>query len=292
MPQFPFDLSDDAAYELWCQQKLQDYPSSLDDLVVEIQDPAALTAAEHEALLQRVRKWNMAIYASARGDDPDKELIRALGHQFGLQRLDHNMCADEDAITSLKVQPDALHKGYIPYSNRPIAWHTDGYYNDLQHQIHGLLLHCVQPADEGGANDLLDHEILYMQLRDINPEYIRALMHPQAMTIPPNIAAGKELRPARSGPVFIQLPGGQLHMRYTDRSRSIEWRDDPLTREAVAELKQLLRADSPFHFNGTLQSGQGLISNNVLHTRSGFEDDEAHPRILYRARYFDRISGG
>jgi hypothetical protein len=87
------------------------------------------------------------------------------------------------------------------------------------------------------------------------------------------------------------LPGGQLHMRYTDRSRSIEWRDDPLTREAVAALKQILHGDSPYRFTGTLQSGQGLISNNVLHTRSGFEDDDAHPRILYRARYFDRIQG-
>ncbi len=291
MTPFPFDLSDTAGYERWCEQKLRDYPASLDDLVVEIRDPAALTPAEHEALLHRVRKCNMAIYASARGDDPDKGLIRALGHQFGLQRLDHNMGADDDAITSLKVQPDALHRGYIPYSTRPIAWHTDGYYNDLDHQILGLLLHCVQPAAAGGANDLLDHEILYLQLRDLNPEYIRALMHPQAMTIPPNIVDGEELRPARSGPVFMRLPQGQLHMRYTDRSRSIEWRDDPLTREAVAELKRLLRATSPYHFRGTLQSGQGLISNNVLHTRSGFEDDEARPRILYRARYFDRIAG-
>ena len=37
-----------------------------------------------------------------------------------------------------------------------------------------------------------------------------------------------------------------------------------------------------------LQSGQGLICNNVLHTRSGFETDS--PRLLYRARYFDRIA--
>ncbi len=290
-PPFPFDLDDSAAYERWCEWKLTGYPTDLGDLVVEIRDPAALTPAEHDALLQRVRKTNMALYASARGDDPDKELIRALGRQFGLQRLDHNMCADDDAITSLRVQPDALHQGYIPYSDRPIAWHTDGYYNDLDHQILGLLLHCVQPAAKGGANELLDHEILYMQLRDLDPEYVRVLMHPEAMTIPANVVDGEELRPARTGPVFMRLPGGQLHMRYTDRSRSIAWRDDPLTREAVDALKRLLRTRSPYHFEGTLQSGQGLVSNNVLHTRSGFDDDPERPRILYRARYFDRIAG-
>jgi len=284
----PFDLDNEIAYSTWRDRKLESYPESLADLVVEIGDPMQLTAAEHAAILKRVRKANMAIYVSTRGDDPDKELIRSLGRQYGLEYLDHNMGADDDAITSLKVQPDALHKGYIPYSNRPIAWHTDGYYNRLKQQILGLLLHCVQPAAQGGANQLLDHEILYIQLRDEKPEYIGALMHAEAMTIPPNRVDREELRPARSGPVFTILPGGQLHMRYTDRSRSIEWRDDPLTREAVKRLKELLKTDSPYRFEGTLQSGQGLISNNVLHTRSGFEDGE-RPRTLYRARYFDRI---
>ncbi|MCP5430235.1 MAG: taurine catabolism dioxygenase TauD, partial [Chromatiaceae bacterium] len=39
--------------------------------------------------------------------------------------------------------------------------------------------------------------------------------------------------------------------------------------------------------------GWGLISNNVLHDRSGFEDDPdpARKRLLYRARYYDRIRG-
>jgi len=35
----------------------------------------------------------------------------------------------------------------------------------------------------------------------------------------------------------------------------------------------------------------GVICNNVLHTRSAFRDDPAHPRLLYRARYYDRIRG-
>ncbi len=32
-------------------------------------------------------------------------------------------------------------------------------------------------------------------------------------------------------------------------------------------------------------------SNNVLHDRAGFSDDESHRRLLYRARYYDRIAG-
>ncbi len=286
----PFDLLNESAYQHWKESKLSDYPEQIDQLVVEIGNPHSLSAGEHQAVLKLCKRTNMAIWSGLTGHDSDKNIIRDLGRCFGLEHLDHNMCADNDAITSLTVQDDALHLGYIPYSNRPIAWHTDGYYNPLDHQIHGLLLHCVQPADEGGENELLDHEIVYLLLRDENPDYISALMHPEAMTIPANIVDGKELRPARTGPVFAIYPDGHLHMRYTDRSRSIEWREDPLLKKALASLKKILKTPSRWHFNGKLEAGQGLISNNVLHTRTGFADHK-HSRLLYRARYFDRIQG-
>jgi alpha-ketoglutarate-dependent taurine dioxygenase len=286
----PFALDNATAFARWRDNKLENYPSDISQLIVEIGDPRQLSTSEHEKLLSLCRKTNMAIWAGLSGHDADKAIIRSLGQKFGLEHLDHNMCADNDAITSLTVQSDALRQGYIPYSNRPIAWHTDGYYNRLQRQIHGLLLHCVQPADAGGENDLLDHEIVYLQLREENPDYIRALMHPQAMTIPANEVEGEELRPARTGPVFAIYPDGHLHMRYTDRSRSIEWLDNALLQEAVARLKQILRTPSPWHFKGKLEAGQGLLCNNVLHTRGAFTDGE-HARLLYRARYFDRIAG-
>ncbi len=284
----PFDLDQESAYKAWREAKLKDYPESLGDLVVEIKDPRNLSDSEYQEIHRLCRKANMAIWAGLSGHDSDKNIIRNLGRRFGLEHLDHNMCADEDAITSLTVQADALHQGYIPYTTRPIAWHTDGYYNQLDHQIHGLLLHCVNPAAEGGENDLLDHEIVYLLIRDKNPDFIRALMHPRAMTIPANIAEGKELRPARSGPVFAVYPDGHLHMRYTDRTRSIGWGEIPLLGEAVDFLKQTLRTRTAWHYRGKLQAGQGLVSNNVLHTRSGFED-HGQQRLLYRARYFDRI---
>jgi hypothetical protein len=89
--------------------------------------------------------------------------------------------------------------------------------------------------------------------------------------------------------VFSIRPDGRLHMRYTDRSRNIAWRDDPLSAEAVTCLKQVLQTPSPWHVTGRLEPGWGLISNNVLHTRTGFTDG-AKPRLLYRARYYDRIA--
>ena len=114
------------------------------------------------------------------------------------------------------------------------------------------------------------------------------------MTIPANIEDNVEIRPAQTGPVFsVARDTGALHMRYTARTRSIEWKDDRNTRLAVGFLGELLASDSLYIIRHRLQAGQGIICNNVLHKREAFDDDAAtgQERLLYRARYHDRISG-
>ncbi len=289
----PFDLNDDDAYRAWRRLKLANAPRSLDELLVDIDDPRTLSIDEQNAIIDRCRRANMAVYRSGIGDSQGTDIVRTCGRFFGLVNLDHNLGAEPDAVTALTVQDDALHTPYIPYTNKPIHWHTDGYYNRLDLQDHALLLHCVRPAMHGGENALMDHEMAYLLMRDTDPRYIEALMQEDAMLIPKNIVDGEELRPDRVGPVFMVTADGRLHMRYTMRKRNVEWKDDPLVREAVVWLEGLLTGDSPFIYRATLQSGWGLISNNVLHDRSRFEDgeDPCENRLLYRARYHDRIAG-
>ena len=234
----------------------------------------------------------MAIYQLPSGPPVDKSVIRRLGAQFGLRRLDNNLCADEDGITTLRVVAEGRHRGYIPYTDRRLNWHTDGYYNPPERTIRAIVMHCVAPAAEGGENGLLDHEMAYLLMRDADPRYVEALMGPDVMTIPPNVEDGKDLRSAQTGPVFSVDPAtGALHMRYTARTRSIVWKDDPRVKEAAAFLSDLLSGDSPYVMRHRLRAGQGIISNNVLHCREAFTDaaDAGASRILYRARYYDRI---
>jgi len=287
----PFDLANEDGYAAWRDRKLEGYPDSVDQLIVEISDPRRLTKAEFEALRTRARKTNMAIYACPADGNPDKAIPRSLGAQFGLTELDYNMGADDDGVTSLKVVEGKWRSGYIPYTNRPIHWHTDGYYNLPERQIQGLLLHCVSTAARGGENALLDHEIAYIHLRDSNPDYIHALTAGNVMTIPPNNENGEQLRPARSGPVFSVMEDGRLHMRFTARTRSIEWSPDPLAQSAVKSLKAFLDSPSPYIYRAILQPGQGVICNNVLHDRSGFDEHGGHKRQLYRLRYYQRMTG-
>lgn len=287
----PFNLDNNDLYLGWRERKLENIPRELGDLVVEIDDPKRLSESEHEAMLRCIRKANMVIYAGKTGDDPDKEIPQSLARQFGLRRLNHNWLADEDGITSLTVNEKGAHPAYIPYTDRPIHWHTDGYYNPIHEQVHGLLLHCVHSAASGGENALMDHEVAYILLRDANPLHISALMQSDAMTIPPGTDIHGKRREATIGPVFsVTENRGELHMRYTARRHNIQWKDDQATRDAVTALESLLNSDSEFIFRGRLEAGMGLVSNNVLHDRAGFEDRAGRPRrLLYRARYFDRI---
>ena len=66
-----------------------------------------------------------------------------------------------------------------------------------------------------------------------------------------------------------------------------------MTQQAVSFLQGLLAEDSPHVFRARLAAGQGLLNNNVLHNRTGFRDevDKGMVRLIYRARYFDRIRG-
>jgi hypothetical protein len=287
--ELPFAPQPEQAYLRWREHKLARYPRRVEDLIVEVRDPRALRDSEVAEIRRLCRVANMAVYASPLAGVPDKDLARRLGAGLGLARLQANPLADEDGITSLETAVEKSALGYIPYSNRRLLWHTDGYYNAPAQRIRAFILHCVRPAERGGENQLLDHEIAYILLRDADPAYVRALCAADAMTIPANIDAGVEIRPAQTGPVF-STEGGALHMRYTARTRSIAWRADATTRAAVEFLKRILDAASPYVFTLRLAGGQGLVCNNVLHNRSAYEDSAQGPgRLVYRARYSDRL---
>ncbi|MEO5339120.1 MAG: TauD/TfdA family dioxygenase [Magnetococcus sp. MYC-9] len=288
----PFDLENDAAYRSWRRDKLARYPIGVEALLVEIRDPWAMTSQEIAQLLHHCACHNMAFFRLANPDAGQGNPLPAITAQLGLRDLDHNLGADDEGLSALTPGGSAYSPfaDYIPYRAAAIGWHTDGYYNPLHRPVQSLCLYCEQPAPEGGENSLLDHEWLYIRLRDENPELIRTLME-EVMTIPARLdAEGNVARPERTGAVFSITPAGHLHMRFTNRTRSIHWREDAATRQAVAAIRQGLDTLSSAHLHGRLERGWGLISNNPLHCRSAFQEGSgAARRILYRARFFDRL---
>ena len=285
----PFSLDDQASYANWRAKKLRS--AGMPDPVTVI-DPGELSETERQVLLQTSQTRNFALFRVTSPPGNVEQALRAFGRRIGLLDLDQNLCAEDSGVTAITVKPTDTEHTYIPYTNRPLGWHTDGYYNAGDRQVRAWLLYCARPAAEGGDNELLDHEIAYIRIRDENPEWIRALMGPDAFTIPSNTEHGEEIHPDHSGPVFsISATDGSLHMRYSARQRNVIWKDDALTREAAAFLLDLFKRGDDHIFRYRLQPGEGVISNNILHRRDGFRDDPGSDakRLIYRARYYQRL---
>jgi len=290
---YTFDGLDDSAaglaYQAWRERRLAAYPAAVDDLRVELACLGAPTHQERTAITQRVAAYNLAL-VSTRPEQITPEAILAFGRALGLRTADSNLFADPQAISTIAQGGSDERTEYISYTNRPLSWHTDGYYNAPDTQVRAWTLFCLRAAAAGGANHLLDPEIAYILLRDRSPDLVRALFHPHAFTIPANCKDGEVLRPESVGPVF-SVREGTLHMRYSARSRNVTWRATPATQAAQEALDRLFSTASSYIFTHTLGAGEGFVTNNVLHNRSGFEDasGSGRGRLLYRVRYLERI---
>jgi len=266
-------------------QRLDDYRAVIASPPVDIADPATLNHQELAKLRERVAVANFAHYRCAQA--VNDTAVLALCHQVGLKNL---YPSDVTAgLTKIEVSPGSKAR-YIPYTNSELNWHTDGYYYPETYPVRAMLLHCVRPALEGGATELINHEIVYALLAQTNPDYVAALSQADVMTIPANSQAPDGPRQAQSGPVFWQDPG-RIYMRHTTRRHNIQWRQDPLSHEAVEALAEILRQRTDLVFHRQLGPSEGVLSNNTPHRREPFQDstERGRGRLFYRGRFHDNI---
>jgi len=284
----PFDLRNEDIYQHWRQKKLDHYPENLDELCVEIDDPENLSDEATAKIFGLCRKTNMAIYKTR--DALGAAGVKKLASQVGLINFDQPLYTGDVGVTSISVASGGRQGDYIPYTNKSLSWHTDGYYNTPDRQIRGMVLHCRRPAANGGVSRLLDPEIVYIRLRDANPDWIRALMDANALVIPENRENGKLLRNDSHGPVF-SIIHNKLHMRYSARKKYVMWKDNKDLMAARNFLTELLAGDERYLFQLRLSAGEGLITNNILHNRTAFTDSDEHSagRLFYRARFYDAV---
>ena len=276
-----WDLARTGAYRAWREQVLGE--SAADFSPVQLRDPTRLSEAEINTLASRLHASGAVCYGINRIPEPRD--ILALGKQLGLVHLDHHQCAEPDGVARLTAREDTAGR-FIPYTRHRLRWHTDGYYQPDTQRIRSFILHCVQPAIDGGVNRLLDPRLLYIALRDEDPDLIRALAHPRALTVPAHAEDGEERRAKFSGPVF-STDGEHLYTRYTERAIHIRWH--PETEAARSRVQELLEALPQAKRPLRLDADCGLIAHNVLHCRSAYTDSADRPRLLYRTRYTDRV---
>ncbi|WP_217125148.1 TauD/TfdA family dioxygenase [Hydrogenophilus thiooxidans] len=287
-------------WQRWWEEKSANYPVTPDELIVEITNPESPTPAERRAVCERIQRFGVAVYRfqpslnRVASSSLKPYLLRFAG-AFGLKRLDANLLADDDGITPITVHESGERARYIPYTNHPIQWHTDGYYNAPHRRVRSLVLHAVRPALSGGENRLFDPEMLYLLLGNENPDYLDALCAAETMNIPPGRDPDGYERDWSKGPVFFWEPypeGVRLEMRYTARQRNVAWRDDATVAAARAAVTRTLNDPaSPYCLKIRLEAGMGLIGHNILHTREPFVDapEPEKRRLLFRGRFIDPL---
>lgn len=279
-----FDLESTDEYLKWREEKLAAYPTTVGDLVVELGDMTALTPAERAKLMETVERANMAVFtAGSAGLEMDSLL--ALGRQLGVTRTDKSARhSQSDELTDSGILNRA-----VPFSTRPCNWHTDATYYGSDNTIQALFLLCKRPAPQGGSNKVLDHEMLYIQLRDQEPGALEVLMRKDCFNYR-NPATG-EVDASRGGKVFWTGADGHLCHRFSFRKTDMAWSDESDIAAARKVLESLISDTSPHVLEGRLEAGMGLVSNNVLHTRERLvdSDDPTKKRLLFRARFYDRV---
>jgi len=279
-------LADPARYQNWRAQKLAGARRQLAQPFVEIRDPAQLTAAELAALRARIAAMNFAFYRLDPGAPFGHGGLKRLCRQLGLRHLDSGAFAAASGISEIRAVARGARRGYIPYTALALGWHTDGYYNPPARRIEAFAMHTVRAARAGGDNQFIDHEILYLLLRERAPALAAELFAPRAMTIPRELRADGG-RPVQSGPVFSFGADGRLRMRFTLHKRNVEW--SPQTRAAPGAIGGILDARrNRFILTRQLAPGEGVVGNNVPHNRAAFAGG-GEGRLVLRARFTQRV---
>ena len=268
-----------AEFLRWAEEKERNIPHNIDGIVVNIHDINNVKISEIAKIKETINKCNSCIYSSKIALKSNTNLLKFV-ESIGMRTYDRNNIESNEISTITPLENNKIN--YIPYTDKSLNWHTDGYYD--KKSIFSWLLHCVHPATHGGENYLLDHELA---LREYVLRYddINNLMSEDALTIPESKDTS---RSEISTYIFsIKNQYKKLHMRFSMRKDNIG--TSPKAGDAVTKLKQIIENDcAKYSLTYKLQKNEGIITNNILHGRKAFKDDKVKRKLL-RIRSYERL---
>ena len=272
--------SKSSEFKQWALEKEDNIPLNIDDLIVKIHDIILATLAEISNIIDKINRFNCCIYQSKAGLNTQADLIN-FAQSIGMETYDTNNIHNSpiSLIMSLETK-NALN--YIPYTNKKLNWHTDGYYDEKP--IFSWLLHCEEPAYSGGENYLLDHELAIREYI-IKYDNLESLSSLDAFTIPGNTRAN---RGETKGYICDNdNEYKKFHMKFSMREKNMKLNEQSKT--AIMRMKKIIKEDcKKYCLTYKLSKNEGIVSNNILHGRNSFEDGKAM-RKLYRIRSYERI---
>ena len=263
----------------WAEEKEKNIPRNINGILVNIHDINNVKTSEITKIKETINKYNSCIYSSKIALKSNTDLLKFV-ELVGMKTYDCNNIESSKITTITPLENNKIN--YIPYTDKSLNWHTDGYYD--KKSIFSWLLHCVNPATQGGENYLLDHELALREYVFSNDD-IDDLMAGDALTIPESKDTS---RSEISTYVFsFKNQYKKLHMRFSMRKDNIG--TSPKAGDAVTKLKQIIENDcAKYSLTYKLQKNEGIITNNILHGRKAFRDDKVKRKLL-RIRSYERL---
>ena len=268
-----------AEFLRWAEEKEKNIPQNTDGISVNIHDINNVKISEIAKIKETIYKYNSCIYSSKVALKNNTNLLKFV-ESVGMRTYDCNNIESNEISTITPLQNNKIN--YIPYTDKSLNWHTDGYYD--KKSIFSWLLHCVNPATQGGENYLLDHELVLREYLLRNDD-INNLMAEDALTIP---ASKDTSRPEISTYIFsFKNKYKRLHMRFSMRKDNIG--TSAKASPAIIKLKEIIENDcAKYSLTYKLQKNEGIITNNILHGRKAFKDDKVKRKLL-RIRSYERL---
>ena len=268
-----------AEFLRWAEEKEKNIPKNINGILVNIHDINNVKTSEITKIKETINKYNSCIYSSKIALKSNTDLLKFV-ELVGMRTYDCNNIESSKITTITPLENNKIN--YIPYTDKSLNWHTDGYYD--KKSIFSWLLHCVNPATQGGENYLLDHELALREYVFSNDD-IDDLMAGDALTIPESKDTS---RSEISTYVFsFKNQYKKLHMRFSMRKDNIG--TSPKASVAVTKLKKIIENDcAKYSLTYKLQKNEGIITNNILHGRKAFKDDMVKRRLL-RIRSYERL---
>tara|TARA_B100001564_G_scaffold351542_1_gene357556 strand:+ start:79 stop:927 length:849 start_codon:yes stop_codon:yes gene_type:complete len=270
-------------YKRWKEKKLESFTKNLDDLTVQINSPNAISKHEKFRVINLLTNHNIVFFHIDKIVNTDKLSIKNFADQIGLGNYELDSQSDNDGLTEIKdTQDKDKLSEYVPYTNKELNWHTDGYYTDQNNSVLAWMLFCKVAAENGGTNKYLDHEIAYILFND-KSDKLKDLMQHDACCIPTNILTNRK---EVYNPVFM-FRDEKLQMKFTMREKNIIWNKKSV--QAINILKSIIMESSDYHIIKKLEPGNGVVTNNVIHMRTAFTNSKNKNRLLYRLRSKKRV---
>ena len=268
-----------AEFLRWAEEKEKNIPQNSDGILVNIHDINNVKTSEIAKIKETIYKYNSCIYSSKIALKSNTNLLKFV-ELVGMRTYDCNNIDSNEISTITPLQNSKIN--YIPYTDKPLNWHTDGYYD--KKSIFSWLLHCVNPATQGGENYLLDHELVLREYLLRNDD-INNLMAEDALTIPESKYTS---RSEISTYIFsFKNKYKRLHMRFSMRKDNIG--TSAKANSAVNKLREIIEGNcAKYSLTYKLQKNEGIITNNILHGRKAFKDDKVKRKLL-RIRSYERL---